>query len=49
MMTKQRATSNNRLLGRTAKALGKFFSGMITLPERHPLQNDEVYPRFPWF
>jgi hypothetical protein len=48
-MNKQRTNGTNRLWGRTTKALGKFFSGMITLPERHPLQNDEVYPRFPWF
>ena len=48
-MSKPRTTNNSRLWGRTTKALGKFLNGMILLPQRHPLQSDEAYPRFPWF
>jgi hypothetical protein len=43
--------SSTGLWARTAKALGKLWHGMLTLPEQRPNQRqlDQEYPRFPAF
>jgi hypothetical protein len=43
-------TNSPRLWARATKALGKFWHGMLTLPEQRPNQRQlDEYPRFPAF
>jgi hypothetical protein len=48
MMTR---TTSTGLWARATKALGKFWHGMLTLPEQRPNQRqlEQEYPRFPAF
>ena len=49
-MTSNRTTAPTGLWTRTTRALGKFFAGMVTLPERQ--QTDRAwndYPHYPPF
>ena len=52
-MSKHRTKTASRLWSRTTKALGKFWHGMITLPEdpRHTADQKDWtdFPRFPPF
>ena len=46
------AAAPRRLWTRATQALGKVWTGMISLPERSPgapRREIDDYPRFPWF
>jgi len=50
MMSKQRTPAPAGIWSRTSKTLGKWWRGMITLPDRPSRRELEAdYLRFPWF
>jgi hypothetical protein len=56
MMNTNRNSNSPRLWNRATQALGKWWAGVISLPDRPQparrgdiYERDEIYPRFPWF